>query len=669
MKIRFGIILLTGGLLVGSLSAQVAMRNNSGMYVGGSASRPGLYIGGGFVATGASAIRHPGKTVLAGNFANNVTSANVFQSGGLSTGIYEFRGGTAQSVTATASKAANYILFPHTIVINNAKDSVTIAPSAAANMKDITFTKGRLILDSETTVLNESQMAHLWLEDNAATVANTDAKANIQVNMRLGEREGHLVGFTPPFESMYADYFFFNFLSIPSETQLFNGYGNTLWNTNPKRQLKAGTGYILGQVLVPYSNTTYYNTHLDPQWTGALLTDMRRDTFAFNRHLQVLKSFGDYVSGDAALTDRYTGEKLVNSDVAITLQNGYNYLGNPFMVPLDLSDLLTASRTDWGITGSDVMENYYILNKGATGNSADGVTFLFTATYLVGQSVGATTDPIDGVYGNSNLIAPMQMFVLKNNGAAVAGFKIPRNKRTHGTTSFLRSGFTNEPADELLIEARDTRTGGYDRLAVVFRSEATEAATDRYDAEKLFNRSGGVSQIYTRSTDGKQLTTNVISQQTAKLTMYLEPPIEAQEIELEAYRLQSLRTIGQVVLEDTKTGQMADLTANPLYAYNATPADNPARFVLHFRSTPTALETIAGATTLHATCRSGTTYVYGLTDKDMGGYISLYNMQGQLLHKEKVTETTPMQIRRPLPTGIYIVRTSEGKAVKLKVEK
>ena len=630
---------------------QVALRNQGDMHIGSGAT---VYIKGNLAARDSSDIVHPGKTVLTGHFQNHVTgTSTVFYNNNNSTaraGTFEFRGTAAQTVSATASKEKNYILFPNTVVINNNND-VTLDPTAAANMKGFTFTSGKLILDSKTaTDTDESLIAHLWLEDGASTVANTNTKANIQVNLALGNRQGRLVGFTPPFKTMYADYFFFNFLSIPSETELFKGNSNELWNINPKRTLKAGEGYILGQQLVPFTQTAYYTPA--SQWSTAVLGDAFMDKFSFNRHPLSSKTIGTFVTE----ADRYTGEELVNSDVALPLINGYNYLGNPFTTPLSLAELITANRYNWGLRPeANVAQQYWVLSPGAKGNSNDiGKTFTFTATYLVGQTEGSTT-----LHGRNNIIAPMQMFVLKNNGAAISSFKIPKIERTHGTTQFLRS--TYEPTDELLIETRDMTTGGFDRLCIVFRPDASTKATDTYDAEKLFNRTGGVNQIYTRSADNKELTTQVLPLTVNRLPLFFEPSLEAQEVELEASRLESLSSVYDVIIEDTKTGKKTSFFKAPVYRFTSSPGDSPNRFVLHFSGNTTGIEEIEQVS-LQASYQNGIITLTGLPTRNVGT-IHIYNSQGQLVVSEKATDTT-MQINRPLPSGLYIINV-QGQTVKL----
>ena len=88
-------------------------------------------------------------------------------------------------------------------------------------------------------------------------------------------------------------------------------------------------------------------------------------------------------------------------------------------------------------------------------------------------------------------LSPMQAFIVHKTTTGTSTLKIPASKRVFRdagrNTSFWRRA--PEPrVDELLIETKDLLTGGFDRLCVVFRKNASRTADDTYDALKLFNR-------------------------------------------------------------------------------------------------------------------------------------------------------------------------------------
>ncbi|MDR1402072.1 MAG: hypothetical protein LBJ60_00025 [Tannerellaceae bacterium] len=651
------------------LQAQV-MYNAGKMYVGGTASENGtsaLYIQGDLKVGKDSQIAHKGKTVLTGDFINDVNTGNVFSS---CDGIFEFKGNASQQIKGTADRSSHYIKFPDQVIINMltddyAKSTVVIDTCMGISIKNLKFKKGRMVVDSKAVPGSGSrtQAAHLWVDPSGTIEYRHSEEAAsaehgfVQVNLDLGNNHtrGGLAGFASPYKKLYADYFFYNFLSAPKTSKLLEGARDGLWIRNPLTALNPGVGYILGQALVPYANTTYYNSALDPQWKGAKFEDVIKEKYQFGRMLAPA-SFTQFNKN----ADRYTGEELNVSDVIVPLTADYNYLGNPFTVPLDLSSYLANPQaSDFGTFSAGEMENkVYLLSEGSRSTYTGG-KFSFTASFQHMSEVG-------GTYEGSPLIAPMQMFVVKKETDTSANFKIPLSKRSHGATSMLRSA-QQEAVDELLIETRDNITGGYDRLCVVFRNDATLKADHLYDAEKLFNKTGGVNQIYTSSSNNKKLITNVVKPDTKQLTMYLVPSDQQQEITLKAKRINSLESITSVILEDHKTGKLTDLMRTS-YTFLSSPSDKTDRFTLHFNSSLVSIDDMK-TTPLSAYYSFGQVIVQGLTDHTLYKEAMIYNMQGQLLHKQTVTAIDPLLIRKTLDEGVYLISVAAGpQAIKLWVK-
>ncbi|MDR0749074.1 MAG: hypothetical protein LBF62_05840 [Tannerellaceae bacterium] len=651
-----------------------ALYNVGKMYVGEATGGSGatLYIQGGMKVGGGNVnIEHKGKTVLTGDFTSEITTGHVFSS---RNGVFEFRGDASQKIKGNgANRDVCYIEFPNQVIVNMTtndyqQSTVVIDTATSVSMDNLEFKKGRMVLDSKSRDLSapyETTQAHLLVNGITYNHKETAPAENgfVQVNLDLGEITqliGGLVGFTSPYKALYADYFFFNFLSIPGTSRLFNGDRSDLWVRNPLTKLNPGVGYILGQALVPYTNTTYYNSMLDPQWQGASFSDVIKEKYCFARMLAPASftQFNTYA-------DRYIGEELNLSDVTVPVTEGYNYLGNPFTAPLDLSSYLdNPASGDFGSFGTDEMENKVYLLGGLSSasykNEGGKMTFKFTTAFQHVAKVG-------GTYEGSPLIAPMQMFVVKKKTNTPNSFKIPLSKRTHGKALFLKSA-AQEVIDELLIETRDNITGGYDRLCVVFRDDATMKGNHRYDAEKLFNRTGGVNQIYTRSTNNRELITNVVKPDTKQLTMYLMPPNQQQEITLTAKRLNSLKSITSVVIEDHKTGKRTDLMKTS-YTFLSSPSDKADRFTLHFSNGLVSTDDIKVTPPLSAYYSSGQVVVQGLTEKALNREAMIYNMQGQLLYKQTVTAVEPLLMKKFLDKGAYIVNVSgEARAIKLWVK-
>ena len=658
----------------------VTLFNKGVLSVGGSANDSvpaALYIGGDFQAEDRSAVYHQGKTVLTGDFINNVAYGNVFS--GLN-GLFEFRGTTAQTIRGTADKASNYIDFPDNVVINNRNVndlngvSVTLDPLMGASVKLLNLQRGRFIVDSKPSGERNTDIAHLFVKKDGNVIYNRDQRVPryengiIQVNLALGNnyKEKRVVGFTPPFQRIYADYFFHNFLSQPSDKSLIGDQDKLV--ADPRVPLQGGVGFIAGLGLIP-DGDIYYTTHLDPQWRSALFEDKVREQITFARRFAP-ESFTQFLEAENTL-DRFTGESLNINDVRVNLTPGFNYIGNPFTVPINMTSFVDnmGVRDEWNVvrekdrTG-DLWNCFYVLSQGTGTYDPTNVysQFSFNVSYLLGQDTGGTLT-YEGGY-SSMLIAPMQLLVLRKYTPGNVTLTIPASARTHGGSKYFRSK-AKEPFDELLIETKDSQTGGYDRLCVVFRDNADMDAIDAYDVDKLFNKSGGVNQIYTRSTDNQLLTTNMIPPTATSLVMYFEPSRLEQEVSLTAHRMKSLRAVGDVILEDKKTGLKTDLRETPAYNFVSSPTDKIDRFVLHFNS-PTGLDDYSqGAIRVYY--GAGAINVDGLQANDMGSVVTVTDAQGRLICQHKIAEVPECRIEKELSVGTYLVKLTGNNALVTKL--
>ncbi|MDR1645331.1 MAG: T9SS type A sorting domain-containing protein [Tannerellaceae bacterium] len=659
-------LLILSGLLVFSgatLNAQ-AVYNKGKLYVGSSSTNANLYIKGHLRMTGSGYIAHEGKTVLTGDLINDVTANTVFST---RNGSFEFRGDNAQQIRGTANKATSYVTFPNTVIINNknsnaANTTVTIDPSKGITVKNLTFTRGRLVVESTARMEGTQRVtdiAHLYAETGGTIVykhgqSDPVNEGAVQVNLAMGDNwnNGRMVGFSSPFKNIYADYFFFNFLAKPDTTGLY-ARTNDFWIKDPKVSLPAGRGYFMGQGLVPWGDSYYMET-LNPAYASAQYADAAKDIFIFARRFAPA-SFTSFVAAAYGNTVPFEGEELNTGNVTVALSQGYNFLGNPFLTPLDLKELFgTPSTSTWGAAVTDLERTVYKLTSGHA-EYLPNREFEFGTTYLNAQAVGATT---------SDTIAPMQMFVVRKTTAGNANFIIPASKRVQASFPHLRSE-TAPVVDELLIETQDGLTGDFDRLCVVFRNGASLLANDRYDAVKLFNHTGGVNQIYTRSSDNRNLITNVIPSNTKSMVMYLEPSARPQEVTLRASRIQSISSVPQVVLEDRQTGKVTNLKQTSVYRFQSSPSDRTDRFVLYFRDAPTAVDEIYSPV-FRAGYESGGIGVYGLKDSWIGRDALVYDMLGQLLYRSKVIQAPSMRIERSLSKGIYMVKIAGENTVAAK---
>jgi hypothetical protein len=406
-----------------------------------------------------------------------------------------------------------------------------------------------------------------------------------------------------------------------------------------------------------------------------------QDMLVMNRYS--LKYIHVVDTQDSPITqpDAYTGESLNTGNITIPLKAGYNYLGNPYTCPLDLSALKdNVSTTDaasdaWGVSRDALLENvdiyagFWVLHEGeviknnpdvAPDPDHEKLKFSISVNYLNSQGIGSTVE--------TDSIPPMQVFVVYAYNDC--DLTIPASARTHRNTNFLKSG--SVITDELLLEVKDQTTDGFDRMCVVFRNHASANSTDAYDAGKLINTSKGVSQIFTTSPDKADLITSVIPATQESLPVTLVPSATKQEVELSASRLETLISPEAVQLEDLKTGEIVDL-AKQSYRFTTSPEDNPNRFVLHFRdmlTQPTDAGALRARPFLRITYISNEITISDLQKEDAGSRIIITDIQGRILMNEtlpaNVGETGKANYSLPLSSGIYVASLSGNRSLTLK---
>lgn len=659
MKIKAILIWLCVILPFGVFSQEKALFISGEVSVGNDSSYSNvtLYVKGNIIVDGSDGVlTQNGLTTVTGDFINNVVNGNVFEKE--SYGTVLFQGSDIQHIRGSADKSLNYINFPD-VKVSNA-NSVAVTPNMGMEVRDLELEKGRLVLQSEIIDAESRnvEIAHLLVKQGGNVIYNRDDSKNIEENgvieveLALGDnfQNKRLVGFSSPFKRIYSDYFTFNYLSKPSPVGLF-GDSNTLI-TDLRFPLDAGMGYIVGQGII--DDEDYINNHLDPQWSEADYNDRYTTKFSFDRDFMP-HSFGQYNME----ADRFAGEEINISDVTVTLtKRGFNYVGNPFTTPIDLSSFVeeTNSVDEWGVTRGvggvgELRNSFYVISGGSGSYNNATQKFTFTVSYLLGQAVGGTLSTEEYP---SYQIAPMQMFIVGKNADGESDFKIPASVRSHGPAPFLRS--TPHYIDEIMIESVDEGTLGYDRLCIVFRNDASLSSRDPYDAVKLFNYSGGVSQIYTVSSDNKNMTTNVISPSTKSVDIYFRPSNEVKKVHFNTYRLSSLESISELWLEDRYTNSLVNLFESPGYEFTSNPQDDPQRFILHFEKPAVVnIENPIVEMNIRAFSEENRIYLQGLTEEDINSKILLSDIQGRTLYQGQIGEIPTMEIDSYLIKGIYIV--------------
>ncbi len=620
-------------------------------------------------------ILQDGISTLGGNFNNDVTVNNVFDAS--STGTFRFYGTIAvQNIQGTANRNNSYINFPN-VEVDKLAGYVKEASFMGMNSDNLLLTMGKLQLDSKLAdqgVDHQTQVANLLVNGTVTyntTVEDRKQKGVVEILLALPseqtERQFNFIAFSSPYKTMYADYFSYWMLGAPTNTGLFGDTKTAI--SDPTYALTSGRGHVVGQDVFE-DDVEYYQNQ--PIYSGSSFNDRATSLLTLNR-------WADPFYGSTVNVAQKTGkittayiEEIQTADVLISLKAGYNYLGNPYTVPLDISKLLE-KETDvvndpWKITRSqeDGRDDQLFAAVWVMDQMSSKITnalqhkFTVNATWSIAQKSGSTYTR----NGDIPSIAPMQTFVVWAEKDAT--ITIPKSERKHGNINFLRNA-DNGPVDELLLEVVDADTKAYDRMCVVFRPDASMKAGDPYDAYKRFNNSGTLSQIYNRSADGYDMMVNVIPSTQDSMLVSLTPANQFKEVTLSAYRLNSLVSPQGVWLKDLKTENYIDLAAEEFYTFNTEPNDTKDRFVLYFTNKYSTDDYRIELSPLHAVYYNSLLSVSGITTQDAGSSLGIYDMQGRVVHRSDLPETSRYTFSLQLQPGAYIVKITGKRSLTTKI--
>lgn len=299
-------------------------------------------------------------------------------------------------------------------------------------------------------------------------------------------------------------------------------------------------------------------------------------------------------------------------------QRGWNFFGNPY-----------TSAIDWdaasGWTKTDIDGTIYIYNgtQWATYNSGTGGTNGGTQYIAMGQGFFVHKTDLGGPYPETGTLT------------------MDNNVRVHNGVAYLKETIANKVS--LKVEGN----GYSDETAILFRDDATVGFDSQYDAYKLETEQPGAPTFYSVGTSN--LAVNVLPeadwvQLGFKSTVNGTYTISADEI----------NDLGDVVLEDTFTGEMTDLNAGS-YTFNYTVGDNEDRFIVHF--SPLGVDENESMFDIYSHGKNA----YIVVPANTKGNIVVYNMMGQAVASSDITTTR--NVIHIENSGNYIVKVMSDNSV------
>ena len=537
-------------------------------------------------------------------------------------------------------------------------------------------------------------------------------------SIRPGEK--NLTGFGSPFTELGADHMFFNVLTKPSAYSVTSYNGPIL---NPEYKLTSGYGHFIAMDVSSFDHAeiegvwgndaadrakgTYeFSRYLLNKYDRAGGPKENFSRFA-NGAVQERFNVSDVVvnvrAGLNFLANPFMSPidltPLLNPDKADSGVPGYeeNYrvaeLGSNVIVSREKPSLLTAGEVA-------LRDRYWVVANSSMSES--GGRFLYTVSYydvlpLSGTAAlgkGASTDPTTSYGGlgvawaDRALVAPMQMFVVQASGEGSITLK--KELRTLKALGKYNNQYMPKAAkesseetvdlsnlpDQLLLQAEVVGLGREDRMCVVFTDDSKFNSTDYMDtrkglAESLENDEKselGIldGMIYTKATDGNKgvaMLTNSVPKSTKQLAVYVHPTYNTQEMVIRPYRMETLKDIQGVWLEDKFEKAIVELTPETEYRFVSHPLAGDAakenRFVLHFNESPEGWEDGSGKTAdgqIVCYYQNTSVNIIGLNDGDVNSRVQVYDMQGRMVYSSIIKDAPKSTYLKSLAQGTYILK-------------
>ena len=234
--------------------------------------------------------------------------------------------------------------------------------------------------------------------------------------------------------------------------------------------------------------------------------------------------------------------------------------------------------------------------------------------------------------------------------------------RTHNQgNGFYKSG--GELAKDLLKIAVSANSSS-DATFIRFRQQAVNTYNGFDDASKLKGFSGA-PQLYTHSTDNRELSINTLatSQETVIVPLSFELDASGEAVMSFEY-LETFEPEVDVYLEDLLTDQMINIRETGHYTFSHEVENDPLRFNLHFMGVAAVQDLQASENHFKVWTNENQLYILP-TDKLTEGLlqIELFDLSGRLIQSVDKQIQKPMILSIPDYKGIMLVRIQNEKLV------
>lgn len=333
-----------------------------------------------------------------------------------------------------------------------------------------------------------------------------------------------------------------------------------------------------------------------------------------------------------------TGEGYL---VAYSTNQTKNFTGELTTASVAKNSLSYTSEASY--LGSHLLGNPYpcaLKWNQTTGGSGWNLSHLFGTAKIWNESNASYTDiPAGGV------IPPMQGFVVNVTADGSGSLNIYEGDRAHSTTAWYK----DEEINKIKLIAHDIQGEKAQESVIRFNANATENIDIDYDS---YFMAGYAPMMYTKAED-KALSTNTLPELTEELSIPLYfVKNGSEEFYIEAEGVENLDPNYPVYLTDQKTGITQKLSDQPVYTFTSEEEDDPARFLIHFKSV--GIEENIGRSNFTLWNKENTLHILNPNSKT--GHIQIFNMLGQSIMQVEMTSDTHLEYKLEVDKGYYVLR-------------
>ena len=569
----------------------------------------------------------------------NVTNQPILNSGanGMSNNIV-INSGSSLTVTANTIQIAGSITNSGTFTASSG--TIQMAGSAAQTIGAATFTGN--------TILN------LTISNSAGVTLGGPLNVTGVVKAATGDLSsaGNLV-----------------LISTASQTALIDGSGanNVTGNVTMQRFLPSAFGYKY--VSSPFQSAmvggfgsylnlaatfpSFYSYNENNSRDSLGVTAYQSGWVNYTTGTNLLAPMNGYAAnfGTSGTPETISLTGVVNNGpLSVSLKNnnrkytqGFNLVGNPYPSPINWN-----ASAGW--TKTNIDNAIYFFNADGT----DQYTGVYSS-YVNGTATG----------NGNNLIASMQGFFIhvSDGPYPVSGtLGMTNSVRTNDLAPTFRDATLDSRTILRFTANLETNSPLYDVALIYFDNQAGRSFNKELDALKMMNTDVLVPNLYTLSSDPKQLSIYAIPQPVDTTTRIPVGIMTLSDgwVDFSAKDISGLPSSLYIYLVDNQLGITQDLKKNPLYRFSLKAGTYNQRFSLVFSLTE--LNTVTPvAEKMFTLTRSASTYLITM-NLPLNTSASLYvtNMKGQIIMLKEVFDQQTVEINPGSASGLYIVTVISG---------